>query len=224
MYDKRFKQLWSQFQNGFNPPIYNPEQAANSNSRRNSFMLSIPIEQPEILKRIQSITDRIRQIPGVYVMPTEYYHITVKWLGFLTFQKQHDYDIEPQMFDQILELADGIVSRVPAFPIRLGCVNALESFIVIEVEDNGTIAQIQGRFHEKATLVPNYSIEGEQWLPHLSIAGLKSHEGLSELQATMDELRHIEIGEIQVTHIDLSQAILQKPCPECRILRLFPLA
>lgn len=186
-------------------------------------MLSIRINQPEIIKRIQSVTGQIRQIPGVYIMPPEYYHITVKWLGFLTDQKQHDYDIEPQTLEQILEQTDQILTQIPEFSIRLKSANGLASFIIIEVEDNGAIAQIQGRFHEDATLVPNYSIEGENWLPHLSIAGLKSLEGLNALKTEMRELRPTEIGEIRVTHIDLSQAILQKPCPQCRILRSFPL-
>ena len=186
--------------------------------------LSIHIEQPDIIKRIQNVTNEIRQIPGVYLMPAEYYHITVKWLGFLTDRKCHRSDIESPMLEQILKQADLIFSNLPEFSLQLGRVNGLESFIVLEVEDKGTIAQIQQRFHEDAPLVPSYSIEGEHWLPHLSIAGLKSLEGLSKLKAHMRELRCIEIGEMKVTHIDLLQAVLQQPCPQCRTLRSFPLA
>lgn len=185
--------------------------------------LSIRIEQPKITKRIQYITDQIRNIPGVYIMPTEYYHITVKWLGFFTDRRHYDYDIEPHTLEQIIEQAGQILSQIPEFSVRLGSVNGLASFIIIEAEDNGAIAQIQGRFHEEATLVPNYAIEGEKWLPHLSIAGLKSQEGLKEIKVRMNELRNVEIGELWVPCIDLSQAILQKPCPQCRIVRSFPL-
>jgi 2'-5' RNA ligase len=223
IYDKRFDHLWNEFQNGYKPAIYNPEQAAGCNERKDSLMLSIGIEQPEVIERIQSVASRLRQIPGIYVMPTEYYHVTVKWLGFLTDKKEHDYDIEPPVLEQILEQADQIFSQIPAFSVRLGSVNGLASFIIIEAEDNGAIAQIQGRFHEEATLVPNYAIEGEKWLPHLSIAGLKSQEGLKEIKVRMNELRDVEIGELWVPRIDLSQAILQKPCPQCRIVRSFPL-
>ena len=223
MHDKRFSQLWDEFQNGFKPPIYNPEQAANSNGRKNSLILGVRVDQPEIISKIQNLANRIRQIPGVYVMPPEYYHVTVKWLGFLTRDKQDESDIEPQALEQILEQADGIISQIPEFSVKLKSVNGLDSFIILEVEDNGTIAQIQGRFHDEATLVPSYSIEGEKWLPHLSIAGLKSLEGLDELKTQMKKLRYIEVGEMSVTHIDLLQAVLKKPCPECRILRSFPL-
>jgi len=222
-YGEKFNQLWKQFQNGYEPSIYNPEQAIGCNGRKNSFMLSIRIEQPKITKRIQYITDQIRNIPGVYIMPTEYYHITVKWLGFLTDRRHYDYDIEPHTLEQIIEQAGQILSQIPEFSVRLGSVNGLASFIIIEAEDNGAIAQIQGRFHEDATLVPNYAIEGEKWLPHLSIAGLKSQEGLKEIKVRMNELRNVEIGELWVPCIDLSQAILQKPCPQCRIVRSFPL-
>lgn len=221
---EKFNYLWDQFRNGYKPSVYNPEVVVGCNGRRNSLMLSIRIDQPEILKGIQSVTDQIRHIPGVYIMPPEYYHITVKRLGFLTSQKQYDYDIEPQTLEQIIEQANQIFNRIPEFSIRLKSINGLASFVIVEVEDNGAIAQIQGRFHEDATLVPNYSIEGEDWLPHLSIAGLKDLKGLNVLKSQMNKLRRINIGETEVTHIDLSQAILQKPCPQCRVLHTFPLA
>ena len=161
-------------------------------------MLSIRIDQPEIIEWIQSITDQIRHIPGGYIMPPEYYHITVKRLGFLTHQKQYDYDIEPQTLEQIIDQATQIFTQIPEFSIRLKNINGLASFVIVEVEDNGAIAQIQGRFHEDATLVPSYSIEGEDWLPHLSIAGLKNLNGLDVLKSKMDKLRPINIGEIEV--------------------------
>jgi 2'-5' RNA ligase len=221
---EKFNYLWDRFRNGYEPSVYNPEEVVGCNGRRNSLVLSIPINQPEIIQGIQLITDQIRCIPGVYIMPPEYYHITVKRLGFLTDQKQYDYDIEPQIFEQIIKQSNQIFTQIPEFSIRLKSVNGLASFVIIEVEDNGAIAQIQGRFHEEATLVPSYSIEGEDWLPHLSIAGLKNLKGLRTLKSQMDGLRRIKIGEIRVTHIDLSQAILQQPCPQCSILRTFPLA
>ena len=219
---EKFNYLWDQFRNGYKPSVYNPEVVIGCNGRKNSLMLSIRIDQPEFIKRIQSITDPIRRIPGVYIMPPEYYHITVKRLGFLTTQKQCDYDIEPQTLEQIIEQSGEIFSQIPKFSIRLESVNGLASFVIVEVEDNGAIAQIQGRFHEDATLVPSYSIEGEDWLPHLSIVRLKNLKGLNALKSEMDRLRHIDIGEIQVTHINLSQAILQKPCPRFQILRDLP--
>ena len=83
--------------------------------RKNSLMLSVRIDQPELIKRIQSITDQIRRIPGVYIMPPEYYHITVKRLGFLTTQKQYDYDIEPQTLEQIIEQSGEIFTQIPSF-------------------------------------------------------------------------------------------------------------
>lgn len=85
----------------------------------------------------------------------------MKRLGFLINQKQYDYDIEPQTLEQIIEHSNQIFTQIPEFSIRLKSINGLASFVIVEVEDNGAITQIQGRFHEDATLVPNYSIEGE---------------------------------------------------------------
>jgi 2'-5' RNA ligase len=221
---RKFDLLWDKFQNGYEPPIYNPEHAAGCNGRRNSLTLSIRVDQPDIIEKIHAVTNSIHHVEGVYIMPPEYYHVTVKWLGFLADQKQHDYDLEPQTLELILEQIDQILCGIPEFSLHLGGINGLASFIILEVEDNGTIAQIQGRFHEEATQVPNYVLEGEKWLPHLSIAALKSLDELGTLKTKMKELRNLEIGEIFVSQIDLIQATLQEPCPQYRTLRSFPLA
>ena len=223
-YREKFNDIWNHFQNGYNPAIYDPERAAGFEGRKTSLALAILIKDPEILSQIAEVAEIVKRITDVYVMPPDYYHITVKWLGFLTDQKVLECDIEAQTLEQILEQAEQIISRIQAFQVRLGRVNGLESYIVLEAEDNGTIAQIQGHFHSEVTAIPKYPLEGERWLPHMSIAGVKSKHQLDELKEKIKKIRNTEVGTIEVTHIDLLQAVLQKPYPHCQILQSFPLA
>lgn len=223
-YREKFNAIWNHFQNGYNPAIYDPERAAGFEGRKTSLAFAILIKNPEILAQIAEVAEAIRKITDVYVMPPDYYHITVKWLGFLTDQKVLECDIEAQTLEQILEQAEQIISRIQVFQVRLGRVNGLEGYIVLEAEDNGAIAQIQGHFHSEATAIPKYPLEGERWLPHMSIAGVKSKRQLDELKEKIKKIRNTEVGTIEVTHIDLLQAVLQKPYPHCQILQSFPLA
>ena len=58
----------------------------------------------------------------------------------------------------------------------------------------------------------------------MSIAGVKSKRQLEELKEKIKKIRNTEVGTIEVTHIDLLQAVLQKPYPNCQILQSFPLS
>ena len=113
---------------------------------------------------------------------------------------------------------------MPPFELRLKRVNGLGSFIIFEVDDNGVIAQFQGRFHEDATSIPAYPLEGESWLPHMSIAGIKTLDSIETLKQRVHQFREVEIGTIQVEEIHLSQAILQEPSPTCTYLHSFQLS
>ena len=224
IHDKKFNKVWQYFQNGFRPPAYDPERVAGFDGRKTSLTLNIPISQPEIIQKIRQVSSVLKGLDGIYLMPEEYYHVTVKWLGFFTDQKEQEYDIEPETLDLIMEQAEEIIGQIPPFEIYLKRLNGLGSFVVCEVNDNGAIARLQGRFHQDAAHIPIYPLEGEEWLPHLSLAGIKSQESISELQQKVHQLRDIELGTVSVNEIHLSQAILQEPSPVCNTIHTFQLS
>ena len=219
----KFGQVWQHFQNGFRPSAYDPERVAGFDGRKTSLTLSIPIQQPEIIHKIREISAKLQGLDGIYLMPEEYYHVTVKWLGFFTDRKEKDYDIEANTLDLIIEQAENIIGEVPSFEICLKRLNGLGSFVVCEVSDNGAIARLQGRLHQDAADIPIYPLEGEEWLPHLSLAGIKSQKSISQLQHRIRQFRDVELGTVQVNQIHLSRALLQQPSPSCTTIRTFQL-
>ena len=92
------------------------------------------------------------------------------------------------------------------------------------MNDNGAIARLQGRFHQDATDIPIYPLEGEEWLPHLSLASIQSQKSISQLQHRIRQFRDLELGTVQVNEIHLSRAILQQPFPICTTIHTFQLA
>ena len=220
----RFGQVWQHFQNGFRPLAYDPERVAGFDDRKTSLTLSIPISQTEIIHKIREISAKLQGLDGIYLMPEEYYHVTVKWLGFFTDRKEKDYDIEADTLDLIIEQAESVIREVPSFEICLKRLNGLGSFVVCEVNDNGAIARLQGRFHQDATDIPIYPLEGEEWLPHLSLASIKSQKSISQLQHRIRQFRDVELGTVQVNEIHLSRAILQQPFPTCTTIHTYRLA
>ena len=208
---ERFGQVWQHFQNGFRPLAYDPERVAGFDDRKTSLTLSIPISQTEIIHKIREISAKLQGLDGISLMPEEYYHVTVKWLGFFTDRKEKDYDIEADTLDLIIEQSESVIREVPSFEISLK-------------RHNGAIPRLQGRIHQDATDIPTYPLEGEEWLPHLSLASIQSQKSISQLQHRIRQFRDVELGTVQVNEIHLSRAILQQPFPTCTTIHTFQLA
>ena len=94
-------------------------------------------------------------------------------------------------------------------------------FVICEVDDNGIISNLQGRFHQDAIQIPIYSLEGEGWLPHLSLAGIKSQKIIGKLQENLQRFRDVELGTVMINEFHLTKATLQEPYPICTPIHTF---
>ena len=223
IYQEKFQQIWQDFNRSTDVRLYNPERTQESHGRKNHLALAIKITDMGIRDKMLSTADRIRDIQGLYIFPPEYYHITVKILGFMSEMKNNADDIVPGELNDICHQVTSVIEQIPIFTLEIGSVNSLGSFIILEVEDEGNISMIQQTFREKTTLIPRYELEVDNWLPHISIAAFQSSGGLEELKIRLAELRGKRIGEMKVKRIDLIAAGLQKPFPKLRVVHSYQL-
>ena len=218
---KKFDQVWDHFQNGFFPNPYDPKQVAGFEGRKTSLAINIPIRHPEIIDQIQRLSSFLGDFDDLCFMPKEYYHITVKWIGFLVDRKEQEYDITTEILGSIIKQTEDIILRISPFKISLKRINGLGSFVICEVDDNGIISNLQGRFHQDAIQIPTYSLEGEGWLPHLSLAGIKSQKIIGKLQENLQRFRDVELGTVMINEFHLTKATLQEPYPICTPIHTF---
>jgi len=222
-YQEKFQRLWQDFKEKTDVQLYNPEQMRDSHGREIALALAIKIDEAEIIDKIISTANRIRDIPGLYTFPPEYYHITVKILGFMSEVKVEVDDIIPKELDDFLYQVALVLEQIPNFTLEIGAVNSLGSFIILEAEDGGNISLIQQAFREKSILIPSYEFEGDNWLPHLSVAAFQSLEGLEEVKIRLGQLREGKIGKMEVKQIHLIEAGLQNPFPKLRVVHSYQL-
>ncbi len=135
------------------------------------------------------VVERLASIPGVEPYPDWYWHITVKGAGFQVIKRTHEDDVLRQDVARIAGKARALFAREATFEGQLGLANAFASVVFVEVWDGGRMRELNTRLLAEVPEIARYPIDGEGYLPHISIASFTSSEGLAELKSMLEALR-----------------------------------
>ena len=152
------------------------------------------------------VVERLTGIPGVEPYPDWYWHITVKGAGFQVIKRTHEDDVLRQDVPRIAGKARALFAREATFEAQLGLANAFASVVFVEVWDGGRMRELNARLLAEVPEIARYPIDGEGYLPHISIARFTSSEGLAELKSTLEALRADDPGP----HFSASQVAFVK--------------
>ena len=174
------------------------------------------------------ITSRIAQVsstPGVDPYPEHYWHVTVKGVGFVCDEPWRPDEVSREGLEQLAEDARAALEAVPCFDVTLGLPNAFEEVVFMEVYDGGIVRSLNQRLIETLPGLARYPIDGDAFLPHISIARFDSDEGLAELKGTLAAMRDEGAGpSFRVHDMMLIQAHLTAEAPEFEMVALYNLA
>jgi 2'-5' RNA ligase len=185
----------------------------------------IPISDSATKTHIAGQIEAIRDITGVDPYPEDYWHITVKQVGFLTNSDAQADEVTADAVEQIAEQARSIIEAVQPFTARVGSPNAFEEVVFLEVLDGGAVRHLNTALSGRLDSVPRYPIDGAMWLPHVSVARFSSNDGLDELKARLASLR-AEANEgpsFTVDEVMLIQAHLAAEAPTFDLLAHYEL-
>ncbi len=173
---------------------------------------------------VSRVQERIAGISGVEPYPDWYWHITVKGAGFQVIKRTHDDDVLRQDVPRIAGEAHKLLAQQPAFEAQLGPANGFSEVVFLEVHDGGRVRELNTLLTENLP-VPRYPIDGEIFLPHVSIARFTSNEGLAQLKETLAALRQEGPGPtFSVRRIEFVKVWLSEAVPEFDTLATYPLA
>jgi 2'-5' RNA ligase len=183
----------------------------------------VPISDDDVRRYIASKIERIAGIPGVEAYPERYWHITVKQVGFLADSSARPDEVS---MDQVRELADAarpVIESTPEFTTQAGLASAFPEVVILEAADGGSVRSLNKRLLGLPHL-QTYPIDGDIFLPHISIARFTSDEGLPQLKETLTELRHDPPGPtFAVREVLLIQAHLAAEAPTFDLLAQYKL-
>ena len=151
---------------------------------------------------IRSFLDKIRGCnPDLKVVTPENLHLTLKFLG--------ETDKDPAEVGQAIEKAS---KGVESFKMALeGCgVFPNRNYIRvvwIGVKDAGNLKELADELDRELEAL-GFKRESRSFLPHLTVARVKSKRGKEEIMRVLDEFNGVKFCEFEVSELKLYQSTL----------------
>lgn len=193
----------------------------------------IQITDSDVLAHIAAILEAIGGIPGVEPYPEAYWHATIKGVAFMVDEATRDDELSPAEVQRMAEEARPLLERQAAFRAQIRQVNAFAEVVYMEVLDGGVIRMLNQRLLDGIAGIQRQPVDGDYYLPHISIARFSSDEGLSQLKEALARLRDDHSSgpgqtaerrlEFTVRDALLIQAHLTSEAPTFETLAAYPL-
>lgn len=132
---------------------------------------------------------RVEPIPGVEPYPEGYWHITVKGVGFLRTEPTRSDEVSLDDTQALADAARPVIEAMPAFDVTLGPAGGFAEVVILEAHDGTYVRGMNQRLLEALPSLQRYPVDGEVFLPHVSIARFASSEGLPQLKTRLAEMR-----------------------------------
>ena len=185
----------------------------------------IRMEDPSVREYAANVLERLSNIHGVEPYPEEYWHITVKAAGFQVIKRVREDDVLRKDVGRLGKEAAQVLSGQTAYESSIGLPNGFPEVVFLEVRDDGRTRALNKALASGVEDLISYPIDGDAFLPHMSIARFTSNEGLAQLKSTMAELRSEAAGPaFQIRRVDFVKAWLSEETPEFETLASLRLA
>lgn len=196
-----------------------------SRGRAQMLVFLIRMEDPNLREYAANVLDRLSNIPGVDPYPEEDWHITVKVAGFQVIKRTHEDDVLREHVGRLGKDAAEVLSQQPAYEAHVSLPNAFPEVVFLEVRDDGKTRDLNKALASGVERLISYPIDGDAFLPHMSIARFTSNEGLDQLKGTLAELRSEDPGPaFQIRRVDFVKSWLSDELPELQTLASLRLA
>jgi 2'-5' RNA ligase len=185
----------------------------------------VPVSDSDVHAHIAATLEALSGIAGVEPYPEDYWHATIKGVGFLVGEAKRQDEVTPEDVRRMAEDARKLLERQAPFQATLGRVNAFAEVVFIEVLDGGTIRKLNQRLLDGVAGIQRQPVDGAGYLPHISIARFSSDEGLVELKRRLAVLRDdaTDGPTFTVRDVLLIQAHLSSEAPTFETLAAYPL-
>jgi 2'-5' RNA ligase len=225
MNEAEFERAWQRFQEAQTLRLLQETQEWEwTRGRRDYAAFLFPVPEGEVRQHIAAQIERLAGIPGIDPYPESYWHVTIKGVGFVCDEPSRADEISGDDLSRLASGARGILESISPFEVVLGPVNAFEEVVFLEVHDRGVVRDLNRRLIEALPGLPMYPVDGEAFLPHISIARFSSGEGLGQLKQALGEMR-AEAGRSSfgVEDVMLVQAHLSAEAPTLDLISLYSL-
>jgi len=220
-----FDGAWARFQSR-DALILDGDWPARARGRAQQLAFTVRVEDPAARGHLAGISERLAGIPGVDLIADSSWHVTIKGAGFQVIKRVHEDDVLRKGVSHIADSARSIIMEESAFDVQLGLANAFADVAIVEVRDNGRLRRLNTRLVDGMPELHRYPIDGDGYLPHVSVASFSSNAGLDLLKVRLAELRSEAAGpSFPIRRLEFVKAwwIEGRP-PEFDLLASYPLS
>ena len=192
---------------------------------RDSYLAFLcPVTDPSVVAHLHEAVRSIEGIPGVEPYPPDYWHITVKGIGFEVQQPAQPDDVAYADIAGIAGVAREIFAAQPTFDVGIGPLSAFPEVVFAEVQNSVPVRDLNRRVLEVMPGLVRYPFDGETFLPHISVARFTSDEGLPKLKETIGRLRNAPPGpRFRIAEVQLVRAHLSERAPTLEAIEKYAL-
>lgn len=199
--NNKYKIIWDErYSLSPNTKNWKPFKGWDKKDRKHLVLLII-IKKENIIKKIEMVQHKL-SLYGSYIrFPKEYYHITVKPIGFLNDLKNHPDDYSKEEFDEIIKNTGEILSKERKFEIKLKSVNLFKDVVFIQIDDKNKLALI----NKKTLNIPKINTlkrDYPNFLPHCSIGTYRNNK-IKGIIEEIENFKEFRLGKVLVDRIQL---------------------
>jgi len=197
----KYKKIWdNRYFLSPNTKNWKPFKGWDKEDRKHIVLLII-IKKESVIKKIEMIQHKLSLFKSYIRFPKEYYHITLKPLGFLDDLKKHSDDYSKKELDEIIKNIGRVLSEERKFKIELKSINLFKDVVFIQANDKNKLASINKKILE----VPNVNTlkrDYPNFLPHCSIGTYKNNK-IKNIIKQIEEFREFKFGNLLVNEMQL---------------------
>lgn len=190
-----------------------------------TFLWSIPDDG--LAADLESVADRLDEFDCVRGVPERYVHVTIKQVGFVVDDPSDADEVSEATLESIADRAEGIVADADPFEVRVPRLNLFPSVVFGEIADDGGFESLH-RALRAIDAVPAHPYEGDDYVPHVTLAQFAGRDDLESLLEWLERNRTILADEdgpptATVDSIDLVTVDPQSFFPRFRTVRRYSL-
>ncbi len=183
-----FDDAWNWFESGGELEAIAGRRARFTQGRAQFLSFQIALGDLPIADAILELQDQIADVAGISLFARESLHVSLLGIGFQVIEKVRIDDVLREEVSRAAAGAASAIRGVPPIEAQVGPVNVFPDAIVLEVHDNGGLADLRARLATIAG-VDAFGFSASEYLPHVTIATFGSAEVTTDLRALLPRLR-----------------------------------
>jgi 2'-5' RNA ligase len=199
-------------------------EAEWSRGRDTYLAFLVPIVDASVSAHLRKLVRAVEDIPGVERYPEDYWHITIKGIGFENENAASPDTVLTSSVGLVAEAAGAVFAQQPPFEAHIGLAAAFPEVVFAEVWDALPVRVLNERVLAAIPSLVHYPFDGPHFLPHISIARFTSNDGIPQLKETIARLREERPGpSFSVNEARLVRAHLSERAPILETMKTYRL-